>query len=215
MTVAIEKCSFDGGSEVIVVTDSIYGYELVTGGSVAVAGPVDDVAGLIDMSGGGGRGDINPQPLAMAALAAAVAGAVLGFRRKKPTNRDASATITIAGVVAFFGIAALLALRWSLGGHLLDTGTFIVWGIGSNVMFVGFLWAGVASHLKAVHADDAVGLVATNVMVGAFFVAASVTGPLATGLSLAVGTAVLAVNVIVITAKWLFRSARARSSPNP
>ena len=112
MTLAVERCNDNFESEVIAITDSISGYELVTGGAVQVDfHRADDVAGLIDATPGSGRGDIDPQPLAIAALAAAVAGAVLGLRRKKPTNSDRPATITITGVVALFGIAALLALR--------------------------------------------------------------------------------------------------------
>ncbi len=88
-------------------------------------------------------------------------------------------------------------------------------------MFVGFLWAVLASHLKAVSPDDASGfedapgLLYANLVFAFLFLLASFTGQGATGISLFMGAAVLAVNIIVITVKWAYRSARARSSPNP
>ena len=92
-------------------------------------------------------------------------------------------------------------------------------------MFVGFLWAVLASHLKAVSPDDASGfedafddapgLLYANLVFAFLFLLASFTGQGATGISLFMGAAVLAVNIILITVKWAYRSARARSSPNP
>ena len=198
----------DDGNVPSSVSGDIYGYKLIVGGSVSVSNSrAGEVAGLID----GGR--ISPDPIAVAVLLLAVTGLIVALRRRQPA---ALATITVPGVIGLAGLVAWAALPFSLDSRLVDPDSFTMWRFGGLVVFVGFVWAVLASHSEAIRPKTARVLIGYNVVVIVIFLLNAIPA-LERASTLASGPllAVVAVDAIVILVKWVRGAAATRSSTTP